>query len=306
MQEPTSSEPDTALIDADVHVESFRQAREARRLELVEDYVELIADLIGDGGEARQVDIAARLGVAQPTVAKMLKRLAEDGLVQQRALSRRIPDRSRARHSPSRAASATASSSSSSARWASAPRSRAATPRASNTMSAPRRWRRSGCLRRAGSEAQSLSVQARGGLRASSECSGHRLAIRDDVDLDLQLLRPGARTDRRRSARRRRSRGRAPRRCGRRTADGVGRVEADPAAPPHQTETQAWVASAPAQARPARRRDGAQVAADIGGRQAQAAQARDHDVGEVLADAAPRARRPRPAGCARRWPWNHS
>ncbi len=62
----------------------FRQVREARRLELVEDYVELIADLIGDGGEARQVDIAARLGVAQPTVAKMLKRLAEDGLVQQR------------------------------------------------------------------------------------------------------------------------------------------------------------------------------------------------------------------------------
>jgi DtxR family manganese transport transcriptional regulator len=72
------------LVDPEVHVESFRQAREARRLELVEDYVELIADLIGDGGEARQVDIAARLGVAQPTVAKMLKRLAEDGLVQQR------------------------------------------------------------------------------------------------------------------------------------------------------------------------------------------------------------------------------
>ena len=84
MQDSTSSAPDTSLVDPDVHVESFRQAREARRLELVEDYVELIADLIGDGGEARQVDIAARLGVAQPTVAKMLKRLAEDGLVQQR------------------------------------------------------------------------------------------------------------------------------------------------------------------------------------------------------------------------------
>ncbi len=82
MQDPPRSEP--ALIDPEVHVESFRQAREARRSELVEDYVELIADLIGDGGEARQVDIAARLGVAQPTVAKMLKRLAEDGLVQQR------------------------------------------------------------------------------------------------------------------------------------------------------------------------------------------------------------------------------
>jgi len=70
-----------ALVAAEQHVESFRQARQARRAALVEDYVELIADLIDDGGEARQVDIAARLGVAQPTVAKMLKRLAEDGLV---------------------------------------------------------------------------------------------------------------------------------------------------------------------------------------------------------------------------------
>src|SRR5882724_4248669 len=72
------------LVDTETHVESFRQAREARRLELVEDYIELIADLIADGGEARQVDIAARLGVAQPTVAKMLKRLADEGYVSQR------------------------------------------------------------------------------------------------------------------------------------------------------------------------------------------------------------------------------
>lgn len=75
---------DRPLVDADTHVESFRQARQARRAELVEDYVELIADLIEDSGEARQVDIAARLGVAQPTVAKMLRRLAEDGLIAQR------------------------------------------------------------------------------------------------------------------------------------------------------------------------------------------------------------------------------
>ena len=48
-----------------------------------EDYVDLIADLIADGGEARQVDIAARLGVAQPTVAKALRRLIAEGLVVQ-------------------------------------------------------------------------------------------------------------------------------------------------------------------------------------------------------------------------------
>ncbi|RBC45228.1 transcriptional regulator MntR, partial [Xanthomonas oryzae pv. oryzae] len=40
------------LIDAQVHMESFRQVRQARRAELVEDYVELISDLLVDGGEA--------------------------------------------------------------------------------------------------------------------------------------------------------------------------------------------------------------------------------------------------------------
>ncbi len=72
-----------ALIAAEIQSASFRETRRARKLELVEDYVELIADLIGARGEARQVDIAERLGVAQPTVAKMLKRLAEEGLALQ-------------------------------------------------------------------------------------------------------------------------------------------------------------------------------------------------------------------------------
>lgn len=72
------------LIDAESHVEGFRKARCARRTELMEDYVELIADLIDAHGEARQIDIAQRLGVAQPTVAKMIKRLNENGLITQR------------------------------------------------------------------------------------------------------------------------------------------------------------------------------------------------------------------------------
>lgn len=79
-----TAEVGNPLVAAETHVQSFRQARHARRLELVEDYVELVADLIDDGGEARQVDIAARLGVAQPTVAKMLKRLADEGFIAQR------------------------------------------------------------------------------------------------------------------------------------------------------------------------------------------------------------------------------
>jgi DtxR family transcriptional regulator, manganese transport regulator len=55
--------------------------RAARRNELAEDYVELIAELIHSHGEARPVDIAARMGVTAPTVAKTLGRLARDGLI---------------------------------------------------------------------------------------------------------------------------------------------------------------------------------------------------------------------------------
>lgn len=106
MPKPKPSPQVPPLIDADLHAESFRQVREAHRLELIEDYVELISDLIHDGGEARQVDIAARLGVAQPTVAKMLKRLVRSGYVEQRpyrgvfltAEGQALADMSRARH----------------------------------------------------------------------------------------------------------------------------------------------------------------------------------------------------------------
>lgn len=71
------------LVNVEEHVEGFRQVREAHRRELIDDYVELISDLIREVGEARQVDMAARLGVSQPTVAKMLKRLASVGLIEQ-------------------------------------------------------------------------------------------------------------------------------------------------------------------------------------------------------------------------------
>ncbi|MFW7269247.1 manganese-binding transcriptional regulator MntR [Gluconacetobacter sp. Hr-1-5] len=72
--------PDT-LPDAETHSEGFRANRAARQNALIEDYVELIADLLDEGQEARQVDLAERLGVSQPTVAKMLTRLADEGLV---------------------------------------------------------------------------------------------------------------------------------------------------------------------------------------------------------------------------------
>lgn len=69
------------MQQAALRAEGFQQVREAHKQELVEDYVELISDLLLEIGEARQVQIAERLGVAQPTVAKMLKRLEGMGYV---------------------------------------------------------------------------------------------------------------------------------------------------------------------------------------------------------------------------------
>ncbi|GGW44289.1 transcriptional regulator MntR [Gemmobacter lanyuensis] len=76
---PLSAEDD--LRSAETQAGAFQAVREARRSELAEDYVELIAELIAHFGEARPVDIASRLGVTAPTVAKTLDRLARDGLV---------------------------------------------------------------------------------------------------------------------------------------------------------------------------------------------------------------------------------
>jgi DtxR family transcriptional regulator, manganese transport regulator len=62
---------------------AFKRTRADHQQELAEDYVELIADLIDERGEARGTDIAMRLGVANATVVKMLKRLVDQGLVTQ-------------------------------------------------------------------------------------------------------------------------------------------------------------------------------------------------------------------------------
>jgi DtxR family transcriptional regulator, manganese transport regulator len=59
----------------------FQRTRDDHATELAEDYVELIADLIDQTGEARTVDIAARLGVTHVTVTNTINRLKRDGLV---------------------------------------------------------------------------------------------------------------------------------------------------------------------------------------------------------------------------------
>jgi len=78
---PPSRRTAARLLNPTLQVAGFQQVREAHRLEIIEDYVELISDLLHSAGQARQVEIAERLGVAQPTVAKMLKRLEVEGYV---------------------------------------------------------------------------------------------------------------------------------------------------------------------------------------------------------------------------------
>lgn len=90
----------------DEHARQHASVRHAHETELVEDYVELIADLIDSDGEARAVELARRFGVSQATVAKMLNRLVERGLIvreRYRAIlltdtGRALAERSRARH----------------------------------------------------------------------------------------------------------------------------------------------------------------------------------------------------------------
>jgi len=95
------------LREAKRQARSFERVRQAHQREVVEDYVELIADLIDVTGEARAVDLAERLGVTNATVNNTLNRLTREDLVtRQRYRSifltdsgRQIAEAARERHS---------------------------------------------------------------------------------------------------------------------------------------------------------------------------------------------------------------
>jgi DtxR family manganese transport transcriptional regulator len=59
----------------------FGKARDAQSNALLEDYVELISDLLASDGEARTTDIARRLGVSHATAIKTITRLKRLALV---------------------------------------------------------------------------------------------------------------------------------------------------------------------------------------------------------------------------------
>ena len=60
---------------------SFSKVRNAHKIENTEDYLELIDDLHNQNGEARIVDIALKLGIAQATANKTIKRLQAQGYI---------------------------------------------------------------------------------------------------------------------------------------------------------------------------------------------------------------------------------
>jgi DtxR family manganese transport transcriptional regulator len=60
---------------------SFKKVRDAHRTENTEDYLEIIADLLNTKGEARIVDIASKLDIAQATANKTIQRLQGQGFI---------------------------------------------------------------------------------------------------------------------------------------------------------------------------------------------------------------------------------
>ena len=60
---------------------SFKKVRDAHKSENTEDYLEIIADLLNVKGEARIVDIASKLDIAQATANKTIQRLQNQGFV---------------------------------------------------------------------------------------------------------------------------------------------------------------------------------------------------------------------------------
>jgi DtxR family manganese transport transcriptional regulator len=66
--------------EAPAQAERFTQARTAQSQALLEDYTEMIDDLIHEHGEARITDIASQMGVTHPTAAKAVARLKREGL----------------------------------------------------------------------------------------------------------------------------------------------------------------------------------------------------------------------------------
>ena len=96
----------TKLPAEQTQARRFGKTRSAQSAALLEDYVELIADLLAVSGEARPIDIARRLGVSHPTAIKTISRLKREQLATGRPYrgvfltetGQALAERMRARH----------------------------------------------------------------------------------------------------------------------------------------------------------------------------------------------------------------
>ena len=83
MARMTKAKPEEAKVELPAEgtqARRFGKTRTAQSAALLEDYVELIADLLATGGEARPTDVARRLGVSHVTAIKAISRLKRKGL----------------------------------------------------------------------------------------------------------------------------------------------------------------------------------------------------------------------------------
>jgi DtxR family manganese transport transcriptional regulator len=80
MKHAMPAEAHSELPAERVQAQRFEKTRLAQSTALLEDYVELIDDLLTSIGEARPTDIARRLGVSHATAIKSINRLKREGL----------------------------------------------------------------------------------------------------------------------------------------------------------------------------------------------------------------------------------
>lgn len=80
----TRQAPPIEMPEEEAQARRFEKARSAQSTAVLEDYAELISDLIASEGEARPTDIARRLGVSHATAIKSIARLKREGLATSR------------------------------------------------------------------------------------------------------------------------------------------------------------------------------------------------------------------------------
>lgn len=82
MAKPKQTQPTAARSAVKrSQAEYLTRTRQEHAHEIAEDYVEAIADLMAETGEARVVDLAKRLGVTHVTVNRTIARLQKSGYV---------------------------------------------------------------------------------------------------------------------------------------------------------------------------------------------------------------------------------